>query len=301
MAPTIYRSTDASAPVLHGNAGSLIAVLDGCLVNGYGAQTALGWSKAFSGTNLASYRASAGVQHYLDVDDSAPDATALGRNARVRGYETMSAVGTGTGLFPTTTQVTTSVGIVKSTATGTTARPWLLIGDDRTFYLFAEPAGTDPPNLATHTWTSAMYFGEFLSALSGDNYRSMIAWQTNTTTAATASLAAFAAAQPTSATAVNTSLARTYTGAGAACWATLLGAGMYSSTSTYQSDQPPFTFPNTVDGGLYLNSFDIFERTSGTTPTAATGGAGCRGRLRGAYQTLYTTAGYNDQDTFSGV
>src|SRR4051812_10218522 len=37
MPPTIYRSTDPGAPRLDGMIGSLQAVLDGCLVNGYGA------------------------------------------------------------------------------------------------------------------------------------------------------------------------------------------------------------------------------------------------------------------------
>src|SRR5262245_30410735 len=37
MPPTIFRSTDAGAPRLDGTLGSLQAVLDGCLVNGYGA------------------------------------------------------------------------------------------------------------------------------------------------------------------------------------------------------------------------------------------------------------------------
>ncbi|WP_297486902.1 MULTISPECIES: hypothetical protein [Pseudomonadota] len=36
MTVTIYSSKDASAPALTGIAGSLVAVLDACLVNGYG-------------------------------------------------------------------------------------------------------------------------------------------------------------------------------------------------------------------------------------------------------------------------
>lgn len=41
-APTIYRSTDANAPVLFGGGGSLITLLDACLVNGYGSAFATG-------------------------------------------------------------------------------------------------------------------------------------------------------------------------------------------------------------------------------------------------------------------
>ena len=38
MAVTVYRSTDASAPLLTNSNGSLIAVLRACLVDGYGSK-----------------------------------------------------------------------------------------------------------------------------------------------------------------------------------------------------------------------------------------------------------------------
>ena len=39
MAVTVYRSTDTGAPALYtDSAGSLITILDACLVNGYGSQ-----------------------------------------------------------------------------------------------------------------------------------------------------------------------------------------------------------------------------------------------------------------------
>lgn len=42
---TIYRSTDASAPAMTSSSGSLIDVLNACLVTGYGAKAAAGWTK----------------------------------------------------------------------------------------------------------------------------------------------------------------------------------------------------------------------------------------------------------------
>lgn len=99
MTVRVYHSTDSSAPVLSGQVGALIGVLDAILVNGYGSKAAVGWTKAFSGTNMAAYKQSAGSnQLYLRVDDT--NAT----DARVVGYETMSDVNTGTGPFPTATQ-----------------------------------------------------------------------------------------------------------------------------------------------------------------------------------------------------
>lgn len=60
MGVTVYRFDDAGAPTLSAAAGALISVLDACLVNGYGAKPAAGWTKAFSDTNQAAYRQGAG-------------------------------------------------------------------------------------------------------------------------------------------------------------------------------------------------------------------------------------------------
>lgn len=51
-APTIYRSTDSGAPVLTGTAGSLTALLEQCLVTGYGGVRATG-SIVSSGVNVS--------------------------------------------------------------------------------------------------------------------------------------------------------------------------------------------------------------------------------------------------------
>ncbi len=40
----LYQSTDASAPILTGSAGSLVTLLDACLVNGYGTKAGRGLS-----------------------------------------------------------------------------------------------------------------------------------------------------------------------------------------------------------------------------------------------------------------
>ena len=74
MTVTVYLSTDASAPTLDGNVGSLITVLDAVLVNGYGAKAAAGWTKAFSGTNKAAYRnsPSTGTGLFWRIQDDGP-------------------------------------------------------------------------------------------------------------------------------------------------------------------------------------------------------------------------------------
>lgn len=133
----IYKSTDSSAPVLTGQASSLIDLLDACLVNGYGSQTAAGWTKPYTGTDKAAFRNSVsagGTGMYLRVLDDG-SGTGGAREALVRGYHTMSDVDTGTVETPTAAQVSTSLVWRKSNTTDSTARSWWLIADERTCYL----------------------------------------------------------------------------------------------------------------------------------------------------------------------
>jgi hypothetical protein len=90
MTVQIFRSTDAGAPVLNGTAGSLIAVLDHCLVSG------LSWTKTAFGGNQVAYTQPGGNHRILQVDDS------IGTTANVKGWETLTAFNTGTNpWFPT--------------------------------------------------------------------------------------------------------------------------------------------------------------------------------------------------------
>ena len=197
-----FHSGMAGAPSLTGTAGTFIAMLDACLKDGFGTQTATslvvaggvatltvpsthpfdvhtvvlvagatpsglngetrvlssaantitfdatgiadgtatgtitvklapaGWTKAFSGTNLAAYQSSnvASTKAYLRVDDTAA------QNATVRAYETMSDVSTGTGPCPTLGQAA-NVYWCKANASGGAARPWIVIADDKTMWI----------------------------------------------------------------------------------------------------------------------------------------------------------------------
>ena len=165
--PIVYQSSDTSAPALTGQVGSLIGVLDACLVNGYGSKAAAGWTKAFSATNKASYRQAAGNSFYLDVDDNATGGGGA-KEAGVRGYETMTAVGTGTNEWPTTSDVSANNETMRKSATAdATARAWILIADDRTFYMWVLTGDTTGAYMG---WG----YGDFYSYISGDPGRTMI-------------------------------------------------------------------------------------------------------------------------------
>jgi hypothetical protein len=175
---TIYRSYDASAPVLTGEVSKLVDLLDACLVNGYGAKAAAGWAITYTDTGKRVYRPGAGNQLYFRIDDNGPGAGTY-KEARLRGYETMSDVDTGTGLFPTAVQAANGVFIRKSAAASATARDWIVIADSRTCYGFIQTA--DSPGVFY-----CFGFGDFYSLISGDGFNSFVCART-TENSATAS------------------------------------------------------------------------------------------------------------------
>lgn len=171
MAPTVYKSTDASAPVLTGQVGSLLAVLDAVLVIGYGAKAAAGWSKPFANSaNKGCYRIGGGSLLNLTVDDSGPNATSGAREAQCRGFETLSSVSAGTGAFPTTTQLASGIIIRKSATADATANPWVIVADALTAYVFIDTKD--------FTGYGGFMFGDIYSLKSGDAYRCMIIGRT---------------------------------------------------------------------------------------------------------------------------
>jgi hypothetical protein len=104
-------------------------------------------------------------------------APAAAKEARVCGFETMSAITpTGTGQFPTAAQSTVGIGTLvmrKSVTADATARPWTIVANGQTIYLFIESGDTTTP-LATTTFC----FGDFKSFKTADQYAVMIIGRT---------------------------------------------------------------------------------------------------------------------------
>jgi hypothetical protein len=126
-----------------------------------------GWDEVFTGTNTSVYRAREGNRMFLRVLDTGTV------DARMIGYENMTAVAVGTGLFPTTAQMSGGVYWNKASAATALAAPYMILGDSRTFY-FCNAAGfsQSPDN-------QGMYiagFGEFASwKASADMFSSLLA------------------------------------------------------------------------------------------------------------------------------
>lgn len=234
------RNTMPGAPALRGQAGSLIALLDAVLVDGWGSQTAstvtiadgvatatfasdhaaaveavvlvdgastpaglngeqkviavepnkikwateeadgtatgtitvkmapAGWAKVFTGTNLAVYKSADPQAHgqFLRVNDANTTA------ARVIAYENMTAVSTGTGPFPTNTQVSGGFYWGKSVTAGSFDIPWAIAADSRAFYFNA--AGTASYG-GDYRSGGGYFFGDLLPhSRSGDPFASLL-------------------------------------------------------------------------------------------------------------------------------
>lgn len=272
---TLYKSTDTSAPTLSGTAGDLVTLLDAILVNGYGTQPAAGWTKAFSGTNAAAYLAAGGNQFYLDVNDNGPGAGGA-REARMRGYEAMTAVSTGTNPFPTVAQLAAGLVCRKSAALSATTRTWVAVADDRTLYLFVDPGDS--------LGYTGFMFGDFFSYLVNDGFRTMIIGRI-TENNATAAAETLDIASLSVTTTAGHYIARSYTQFG-----TSIAAGKQGdATNGAAILAASYDFPNPTDGSflacpLYVSQTTFHNR---------------RGKLRGFWQGQHSLSNFASGDTFS--
>lgn len=126
----------------------------------------LGWTKVYSGTNKAVYKPSdvAASSALLRVDDSGTTV------ARVRMYETMSDVDTGTNPAPTDAKVSGGLYWWKSDAASSATRRYTVFGDSRNVYLGMAPysSSSAAPIHTVHA------FGDLDSYKSGDAYPGFI-------------------------------------------------------------------------------------------------------------------------------
>lgn len=124
-----------------------------------------GWTRPFTGTNLRAYKSASPQGHgqYLRVNDAGAN------NTRVIGYETMTAISTGTGLFPTSAQVNGGYYWWKSGYGDNTPVNWLFATDGRMFWLAVEVAGTAYPGVKIYG------FGDLIpEAPAGDPYATLL-------------------------------------------------------------------------------------------------------------------------------
>ena len=267
MTTTYLTQASSGVPVLNGSAGSLIALLDYLLI------TTLGWTKAFTGTNIAAYRAPNGNRFYLGVDDTGT------LNARLRGFESMTAAGvavaSGTNPFPTDAQLSGGDYVYKGSDT-TTARNWWFSSDGNVFHL----------SINASSYYGLFSFGDFYSNKSTDPYNSLIMGEASASSYANGVNANTAAA---SAAIAGSFATRSYTGLGGSQPIAKAIDGSFGSSGVIGSNGA--TYPSTIEGGLLISRIRIGE--------AIVNGS-FRGVLPGLWAPMHSRP-LGDGDTFTGT
>lgn len=284
MTVTIYKSTDTSAPVMTGEVGALTALLRACLVIGYGEKVSAGWAESFTGTDQATFRPLLGNRYYLHVNDAGPGA-GTAKEARVFGTESASAVLTGLNLFPTAAQSATGTFWRKSVTADATARPWILIADGETFYLWILSGDTANAYLA-------MGFGGIYSFKSSDLGRTFIQGRI-AENSGTAGQETFDLNGVIGTIQGGFWLARdTQNTVGAITSGKVGDQTFYSTPSGGSAIAGTLTYKNPADNRIYLAPMRVYQTS---------GGVQLRGRLRGLWHFGHAITNASDGDTLTGV
>lgn len=285
MTVRVYRHDDASAPAYTGQVGGLIAVLDACLVNGYGSKPSSGWAKAFSGTNLAAYRPPSGTRGYLRVDDSATLVS------RVVGYMAMTDVSTGTDPFPTAAQVSGGIYLQRSNTSDATARPWVVIAtDSRVYFIGYSDVTSIVANAAASGCMGQFFFGDIVSYKPGDAYHCALIGGAETNSTSSGRFGALATSFSSGTSVPSNYIARNHTQSGGSLQVGKASLGTYVPSAAPATTAPPY--PDVMSGGIPLAPIEVME------PSAS--GLLTRGRLPGMWAPLVQMPGASG-DTFDGA
>lgn len=193
-----------------------------------------GFSKAFTGTNKAAYRSDiiVGSRLYCRIDDN------YTTYSRIRGYETMSDVDTGTGLFPTDAQISGGGYVYKASAAN---RAWSLFSDGRIVYFFCDAAGSN-------YFYGGFVFGDIDSYVAGDAFGCVLLCGTST-----------AGSPPlyNLANAVGGYIARSYTQVGGS-----INSARYSHGKMLYLGSGGQTYPAPADNRIHLWPVECWEGTT---------------------------------------
>lgn len=245
------------------------------------------------GTNVRVYRSADtdSNRYYLRVDDSNVLAPGASR-AFIYGYETMTDINTGDFRFPTASQALawaiSSLVVFKSQGAGSTQRPWQIVGDDKTFYMFTEPNGINNNSFNCH-WG----FGHYPSYRPGDNYNTMIFGATVISdTQATGSYGLMY---------INASGTATFSGTTFSPKSTSqVGSSSYIAFwgNVASITHGAFTYPNLADGASWMFPLYIVDSSNNSTLSLT-----IRGRCPGVYtsaSTLQAMGNITHGDQFTG-
>ncbi len=209
---------------------------------------AAGWTELYPGTaNVLALKPSVpeATGCVLRIDDTGTT------NARAVAYETMSSASAGTGLAPLAGQVSGGLYWPKSNAASAAARPWMLVADERGFYLAVAPQDAGRYTL--------FYAGDIASLKSGDAYGHLITGNEADQTAATTVPTGCCGYSHRSARG-GAYLTRAHTAIGAAIAAQRLGAHHNGSTADAYAGAAGYSvgaYPNGPNNGLMTGALEL--------------------------------------------
>ncbi len=275
MTVNVYNSADASAPVINASAGDLINLLDKCLVTGYGAKAGAGWTKPYTGTNLAVFRMGGGNQRYLRIDDSSVAATRL---ARLVAYESMSAVSTGTNAFPTEAQMAGGLAHITSNSAG--VKDWTVVATDKMAYIM-----TSASTGGTGIYSTLTIFGDITSYVAGDQYQTVLISNNTTVLQGVPSSGSLSGA-------ISTMLGGHYIARKFDQNGIALNNGKHADMVKASANMGTgsIPYPNPSDGGLYLSPVWANETLGGL-----------RGLFPGLWSSCHPVGAFANNDTFAGA
>lgn len=221
----------------------------------YAPQTA--WEKVYAGTNKAAYR-STDVQahgHYLRVDDTGTT------TARARGYETMTDVDTGSGLFPLDAQMSGGGHWWKSGLASATATRWFMFSDERMLLVAISPGSA---NSAANLSCPLRGFGDpIVLSPSGDAWGTFLS--ASWTTPSTANGGALESSVDSNLTQGISVFPRSISGLGSAV---LASPRLFSGSPASLSGLDAFfgDLPSSVDGQVKTSRVYLREPGGGSPP-----------------------------------
>lgn len=326
---TIYTSEDRDGPgPITGQTGSLVSVLNACLINGYGSSSwqrpAAGWIKpcpdSGSGVGLypncyAGFQQASGSKFSVFINDNYPVTSTYGE-AWITGWQYLSSsfptgssvghTGIGNGQFPPQAQTSaaTTLGAVncrKSALNTNVARSWILAADERTFYLW----------IATGDTAGVYYsieFGDFYS-LAGNNDKWCCLLNGRYGGSGVGQSLLDCVSSGTMRTGYSYTLnghqvglyghfvANSAAGTGGCIWAAKKGdvsalnaAGAITTNYGYLTMDGIISYPNPIDNSIRLSPLWVVE------PSAPA----IRGKYRGLYHSCHPTSNVTTGQTFSG-
>lgn len=183
----LRRWSDTGAPKLWANAyGGLVRLLEAVLVNGYGTQASLGWTKEYESpdTNTVIFRNNpvTGSGFYLQVSHS--NAFGLATNYfSVAGFESMTSWDVGLARCPTTGIMSMNPLGYSTTTICSDGIHWMIIGDERGFWLCLRTYLTSHTDIVSNNmgrFWKVLFFGDIIPFDSANQWPVFICGGTST-------------------------------------------------------------------------------------------------------------------------